>query len=224
MMMPSRRRTRTQRNRICQPAITIFRLVVSAFCASAVLTVLPPVAFPSAAAIPRAPASSPQTPDTKQPSGTVSAPDCPDSNRLQKEVARLNSEVLRLRKRVSDLEKDQQVTAIRDQLLKEEKRSEDLQLHLTEIAEKEADLQPKLDSINQQLRPENIERELAAVGSTKPEEVREEVRRRRAAEQQRLQAQLGLMRQDKTRTQSSLSNADLMIQRLKQKLAEAMRP
>jgi len=129
-----------------------------------------------------------------------------------------------LRKRVSDLEKDQQVTAIRDQLLKEEKRSEDLQMHLSEIAEKEADLQPKLETINQQLRPENIERELAAVGSTKPEEVREEVRRRRAAEQQRLQTQVGLLRQDKTRTQSSLSSADLMIQRLKQKLAEAMRP
>ncbi|HKE56602.1 MAG TPA: hypothetical protein VKB46_07870 [Pyrinomonadaceae bacterium] len=129
-----------------------------------------------------------------------------------------------MRKRVSDLEKDQQVTAIRDQLLKEEKRSEDLQMHLSEIAEKEADLQPKLETINQQLRPENIERELAAVGSTKPEEVREEVRRRRAAEQQRLQTQVGLLRQDKTRTQSSLSSADLMIQRLKQKLAEAMRP
>jgi len=165
-----------------------------------------------------------QTPATNSTPAKQSPNDCPDSDRLQREVARLNSEVQRLRKRVSDLEKDQQVTTIRDQLLKEEKRSEDLQLRLTEIAEKEANLQPSLELVNQQLRPENIERELAAVGSTKPEEAREEVRRRRAAEQQRIQTQLGLLRQDKSRTQSSLSTADMMIQRLKQKLAEAMRP
>jgi hypothetical protein len=166
-----------------------------------------------------------QTPVAKPtPAKASPTTDCPDSDRLQKDVARLNAEVQRLRKRVTDLEKDQQVSAIRDQLLKEEKRSEDLQLHLTEIADKEANIQPNLELVNQQMRPENIERELAAVGSTKPEEVREEVRRRRAAEQQRLQTQLLQLRQDKTRTQSSLSTADLMIQRLKQKLAEAMRP
>ncbi len=168
--------------------------------------------------------SSGQTPATNSTPAKQSPNDCPDSDRLQREIARLNSEVQRLRKRVSELEKDQQVTAIRDQLLKEEKRSEDLQLHLIEIADKEANLQPSLETVTQQLRPENIERELAAVGSTKPEELREDVRRRRSAEQQRLQAQLGLLRQDKARTQSSLSTADLMIQRLKQKLAEAMRP
>jgi hypothetical protein len=150
--------------------------------------------------------------------------DCPDTDRLQKEVARLNGEVQRLRKRVNDLEKDQQVTAIRDQLLKEEKRSEDLHLRLLEIAEKEANLQPQLERVNQQLRPENIERAMAGVGSTKPEEARDEVRGRLAAEQQRIQVQLGLLRQEKTRIQASLATADMMIQRLRQKLAEAMRP
>src|SRR5262245_9017713 len=220
------RDTRTHASRKWRTAVPVFALIGAAFSVSiAQALAKPPVSSRGRFATRQPPlASSPQTPDTKQPPATGSAADCPDSSRLQKEVARLNGEVQKLRKRVSDLEKDQQVTAIRDQLLKEEKRSEDLQMHLSEIAEKEADLQPKLETINQQLRPENIERELAAVGSTKPEEVREEVRRRRAAEQQRLQTQVGLLRQDKTRTQSSLSSADLMIQRLKQKLAEAMRP
>jgi len=65
---------------------------------------------------------------------------------------------------------------------------------------------------------------LAGVGSVHPEDTREDYRKRLTAEKFRLQAQLELLRQDRIRTQSSLATTDAAIQRLKQKLAEALRP
>jgi hypothetical protein len=149
---------------------------------------------------------------------------CAESEQLRKNLQQLNSEVQRLKRRVSELEKDRLATTIQEQLEKEEQRGEALQLHLLEIAEKEAPLQARIDQINQQLRPETIERTMAGVGSVHPEDVREEVRKRLIGEKLRLQTQLDLLRQDRIRTQAMLITTDAAIQRLKQKLAEALRP
>ena len=95
---------------------------------------------------------------------------------------------------------------------------------MLEIAEKEAPRQARMDQITQQLRPEAIERVMAGVGSVHPEEAREEVRKRLTSERVRLQSQLDLLRQDRVRSQAMLVTIDAAIQRLKQKLAEALRP
>ena len=151
-------------------------------------------------------------------------PPCPESEQLRKKVQQLSSEVQRLKRRVAELEKDRLATTIQEQLEKEEQRGETLQLHLLEIAEKEAPLQARMDQITQQLRPEAIERVMAGVGSVHPEEAREEVRKRLTSERVRLQSQLDLLRQDRVRSQAMLVTIDAAIQRLKQKLAEALRP
>jgi hypothetical protein len=149
---------------------------------------------------------------------------CPGDEQLRKNVQQLNAEIQRLKRKVSDLEKDRLVTTIQEQLEKEEQRGEALQLHLLEIAEKEAPLQSRMDQINQQLRPENVDRTMAGVGSVHPEDVRDELKKRLVSERIRLQSQLDLFRQDRIRTQASLATTDAAIQRLKQKLAEALRP
>jgi hypothetical protein len=155
---------------------------------------------------------------------TDTSANCAESEQLRKNVQQLNSEVQRLKRRVTELEKDRLATTIQEQLEKEEQRGEALQLHLLEIAEKEAPLQARMDQINQQLRPETIERTMAGVGSVHPEDAREEVRKRLNGERMRLQSQLDLLRQDRVRTQAMLITTDAAIQRLKQKLAEALRP
>ncbi|HEV8370627.1 MAG TPA: hypothetical protein VGQ39_21945 [Pyrinomonadaceae bacterium] len=171
-----------------------------------------------------------QQPEAKDPlhesaKKTVNTPPpCPESEQLRKNVQQLGGEVQRLKRRVAELEKDRLATTIQEQLEKEEQRGETLQLHLLEIAEKEAPLQARMDQINQQLRPEAIERTMAGVGSVHPEDAREEVRKRLASEKVRLQSQLDLLRQDRVRTQAMLVTTDAAIQRLKQKLAEALRP
>lgn len=149
--------------------------------------------------------------------------DCPEAEELQKNVQQLTFEVRRLNKRVADLEKDRLIDTLHEQLTREEKRGEQLQLHLINIAEKDAVFQIRMDQINQQLQPEKIESALAGVGSVHPEETREELRRRLINEKLRLQSQIDLQRQDRIRTLSSLATTDAAIRRLRQKLAEAER-
>ena len=85
-------------------------------------------------------------------------------------------------------------------------------------------LQTRLDQVNSQLRPENLDKALLGVGSVHPEYAREDLRKQLSGERQRLMYQLELFRQDRIRTQSSLATTDAAIIRLKMKLADALRP
>ena len=164
---------------------------------------------------------------SEQPSnlGSASKPeDCPEAEQLRKNVQQLTGEVQRLKRKVTELEKDRLASTIQEQLEKEEQRGEGLQLHLIEIAEKEVPLQTRLDQVNSQLRPENLDRALSGVGSVHPEYAREELKRQLLSESQRLMYQLSLLRQDRMRTQASLATTDAAIVRLKIKLTEALRP
>ena len=157
----------------------------------------------------------------KSPGGDVVVQGCAEADQLRKNVQQLTAEVQRLRKKVADLEKDRQVTAIQDQLTKEEQRGEGLQMRLLDIAEKEGGLQSRVEQVNEQLRPENLDTALAGVGSLRPEDAREDTRKRLSSEKQRIQSQLDLLRQDRMRTQASLASSDASIQRLRTKLNEA---
>ena len=152
------------------------------------------------------------------------SPNCPEIDELRKNIAQLSGENQRLKKRVADLERDRSVTAIQEQLEKEEQRGENLQQHLFAIAEKNAPLSARLDEVNQLSKPEVIDKNLAGVGSVHPEDAREDVRKALTNEKVRIQTQLDLLKQDQRRTQASLATTDAAIQRLKQKLLEAQRP
>src|SRR5688500_4519528 len=84
---------------------------------------------------------------SQQPSivGSASKPeDCPEAEQLRKNVQQLTAEVQRLKRKVTELEKDRLASTIHEQLEKEEQRGEGLQLHLIEIAEKEVPLQTQI--------------------------------------------------------------------------------
>ena len=164
--------------------------------------------------------AAPKDPATEPPKKTEApVQPCPE----QAELRKVSGEIQRLKRRVAELEKDRLATTLQEQLEKEQQRGEQLQLHLIDIGEKEEPLQAKLDQISQQLRPENIDRALAGYGSLRPEEAREEFRKRLNNERLRVQTQLDLFRQDRMRTQGSLATTDAAILRLKQKLLEALR-
>jgi hypothetical protein len=167
--------------------------------------------------------SQPQASSDATKSNSPDAETCPEADALKRNVQQLSAEVQRLKTKVAQLEKDRLATTLQEQLEREQNRAEKFQLHLIEISEKEAPLQARLDQINSQLRPEAIERTLAGVGSVHPEDVRDEVKKSLASERIRIQAQLELFRQDRYRTQASLVTTDAAIQRIKQKLLEALR-
>jgi len=142
---------------------------------------------------------------------------------LRKKFQRLDSEVTRLRLLVAKLEKYQQIDYLREQLVKEEQRAEALQAQLGDISAKEGPLQNRVEEIDAQLRPQNLEQSMAGVGSTRPEEARDAVRNRLSNEKRRLQSQIDLLRQSRTRLQASLTTADASIARLRQRLNEISR-
>ena len=146
-----------------------------------------------------------------------------DPAALRKTIEKLRTENERLRARVSDLEKRVDAQSIRDRLVQEEQRIENLLAQLVVIGEKEAPLKSRLEEVNEQLRPENID-QLPIGGSLRPEEVREATRRRLTGEQSRLRSQLELLQQSRTRLQSSLSVTEMLVQNLRLKLQSVLVP
>ena len=153
-----------------------------------------------------------------------SAPGQTDCEQLRKNVQQLTADVDQLKRKVADLDKYRQIDYLRDLLMKEEQRAEALQAQIQDLIDKEAPLQTRIDQLDEQLRPENIDQALAGVGSMRPEEAKDALRRRLGNEKRRVQAQLDLLRQSQTRLQASLATADMSIQRLRLRLAEATRP
>lgn len=86
--------------------------------------------------------------------------------------------------------------------------TEKLRIQLADVQAKEAELQTRERQLDEDLRPENIERSLAGVGTTRPEELREQRRRQLESEKGRVRAQLDQLAQSRTRLEAAIANAD----------------
>lgn len=89
-------------------------------------------------------------------------------------------------------------------------RVDELRSQLADTQAKEAALEAKLRQLDENLKPENIERSLAGVGSTKPEELREQRRRQLSIERDGVQAQLKLLAANRVRLEQSMRAAEGM--------------
>lgn len=85
---------------------------------------------------------------------------------------------------------------------------QDLRAQLLEVQAKEAALQARARQLDEDLKPENIERSLAGVGSTKPEELRELRRRQLTIERDSVRAQLNVLATSRARLESALRVAE----------------
>jgi len=158
-----------------------------------------------------------------KPSPTRSKQSQESPERMRKTIRRLTTENEQLRTRVAELERRLQASSVRDRLTKEEQRAESLQNELVGISEKLASLQSRAEELNEQLRSDNIDRQIVG-GSLRPEEVREATRRRLNGDLLRIQAQIELLTQNRTRIQSSLAVTDMLIQTLRTQLQGSIHP
>jgi hypothetical protein len=83
-----------------------------------------------------------------------------------------------------------------------------LRLQLSELEAKQSALQTRLQELDEKLKPENIEQSLAGVGSTRPEELREQKRRELERERTGVQRQIDLLAGSRTRLEASLARAE----------------
>src|SRR6185295_1517656 len=83
-----------------------------------------------------------------------------------------------------------------------------LRAQLIEVETKQAELQTRLQNLDEKLKPENIESALAGVGSTHPEDLREQRRRQLEIERNGLQKQLELLNTSHGRLETAIATAD----------------
>jgi hypothetical protein len=88
--------------------------------------------------------------------------------------------------------------------------AENLRAQLVEVQTKEEDLRARLSELDEAIKPENIERSLAGVGSTKPEELREARRRQLSIQRDGVLAQLKTLETSRQRLETAIANADAL--------------
>lgn len=88
---------------------------------------------------------------------------------------------------------------------------ENLRAQLSEVQDREAEVKIRMEQLDFDLKPENIERYFNAVGSTRPEELRESRRRQLQSEKDRLVARLGQLASSRTRLEAAISSAQVKV-------------
>jgi len=89
-----------------------------------------------------------------------------------------------------------------------QERAATLRSQLSEIPLRQSELQARLSQLEIDLKPENIEHSLAGIGSTHPEELREQRRRQLEREKNYVQAQLNELGASRTRLETAIAQAD----------------
>src|ERR1043165_8789103 len=89
-------------------------------------------------------------------------------------------------------------------------RVEKLKAQLLEVQGKEDALRSRLQQLDEAIKPENIERSLAGVGSTRPEDLREARRKQLSIERDGVLAQLQIIETSRLRLESALANAEAL--------------
>ena len=85
---------------------------------------------------------------------------------------------------------------------------ETLRAQLLDVQAKESELQARARQLDEDLKPENIERSLAGIGSTRPEELREQRRRQLTIERDSVLAQLKLVATSRERLEAVIRTAE----------------
>ena len=89
-----------------------------------------------------------------------------------------------------------------------QEKAASLRSQLSEVDAKQAELQARLQQLEENLKPENIERSLAGVGSTRPEELREQKRRQIEIERNGVKSQLDILARSHSRLEAAIAQAD----------------
>ncbi|MBA3515054.1 MAG: hypothetical protein H0T77_11845 [Pyrinomonadaceae bacterium] len=89
-----------------------------------------------------------------------------------------------------------------------QERAAGLRQQLAEVQAKQTELETRFRQLEEDLKPENIEKGLAGTGSTRPEELREQRRRQLEIEKKNVQTRLDQLAISRTRFETGIVQAD----------------
>jgi hypothetical protein len=115
-------------------------------------------------------------------------------------------------------EKVKRIATNLDLLMHTEERAEVLRKQLIELIEKETSFKSRVAQIDEDVRPENIERALVGIGTTRTSELRDTRRRVLENERKGIESLLNVTTQSRIRLEEDVRQADQLVARLRQRL------
>lgn len=154
-----------------------------------------------------------QTPEGKPKKGKSTAKPAADEEDMQRTINNLSNQVNKLNDKLGQMQETDQALMDMERLSRAEQRAENLRSQQVEVESKLADLQSRLEDTEYLMKPENIEREMAVYGSTRPEVARETRRRKLESDRNRILAQIKILETSRTRLESATATADAEVDR-----------
>src|SRR2546421_9802615 len=146
-----------------------------------------------------------------------------DPDSMKRTIRTLSNQVDKLTDKLNDMQASQQSMVDLERLSRSEQRSAQLRTELSGVQAKKSELAAHLEDIEYALKPENIERAAAGIGTTRPEEVREQRRKQLESDRTRTQQQLDQLNASEARLQQAIATSDADVDRLQKKLDAADR-
>jgi hypothetical protein len=115
-------------------------------------------------------------------------------------------------------EKQKRLVLNLDILTKAEQRADSLRKQLFEMIEKESTIRTRLDHIENNVRPEAIDREVAFAGTLRPEELRAMRKKSLEIERTNLQSLLAEVQKTRANIDQNVQKADGLVERFRAKL------
>lgn len=159
-----------------------------------------------------------QTPETKAKKAKPSSKSAAEDEDIKQTINGLSNQVNRLNDKLGQMQESDQALIDMERLSRAEQRAENLRSQQVEVESKLADLQSRLEDTEYLMKPENIEREMATYGSTRPEVVRDTRRRKLESDRSRLLAQIKILENSRVRLESAVATADAECDLLRRRL------
>lgn len=155
-----------------------------------------------------------QTAETKPTRGKTAD----DDEDIKQTINSLSNQVNRLNDKLGQMQETDQALMDMERLSRAEQRAEALRTQQVEVESKLADLQSRLEDTEYLMKPENIEREMATYGSTRPEVARDTRRRKLESDRNRILAQIKILENSRVRLESAVATADAECDLLRRRL------
>ena len=146
---------------------------------------------------------------------------------LDEKIDKVNNGIKDLKTRVKSLEstkqneydeKQKRLLLNLDILSRAEQRAENLRKQLYDLIDKENTIKSRIEQIDNDSRPEMIERSIALVGTLHPEELREVRKKSLQAEKVNLETLLAQIVSNRANLETNVQKSDALVEKLRTKL------
>jgi len=144
-----------------------------------------------------------------------------DPEAMKKTIRGLSNQVDKLSDKLNEMQASQASMVDLERLSRAEQRSSQLRTELREVQGKKADLEAHVEQLENDLKPENIERAVAGYGTTRPEELRAQRQKQLENDRTRSRQQIDQLAASEGRIQQAIATSDVEIDRLQKKLEAA---